>query len=351
MENLTATIRELQVGQQMTVADIKATRADQKDMAAIRARQKDTTTAIKHLKSTQADLEMTLSTRVQRILKSMDESIRSLHEISRHKTFITRLGKKEVMKTLSEATKRGLETKLQEGEHQVCHTGSGNAEICVNKNRPRLPKTTSSRTERLECFPSGGTTKKDFPEQDRPKPEKREYTKNMAPTHYKTAVCERARSNLRATGRIGDKPCSVIVDTGASVTTVRRDIAAGLPQREVTRRMWLRSVSGQNIPILKEAFVKLTLGECQLISWVFVADIVEEFTLGLDVMYAHSAVVDLGRHVLRLGEKEVPLRRPERVSSDLFTNKCYIAYARHDIDAAVDLEGCDEKLPKDGVMK
>ncbi|XP_033608870.1 uncharacterized protein LOC117282612 [Cryptotermes secundus] len=349
MENLIATIREMQVGQQMIVADIKATRADQREMASIWTRQKNTRTATEHLRSTQADLEKTFSTRVQRIMKSTDERIRSLREISTHETFITRLGKKEVMNTLSEATKRGLETKLEEAEDQVCHKGSGNAEICVHKKRPQLPETTSSRTKRLQCLPSGGTTQKDFTEQDRPK---REYTKKMTsvtskpPTHYKTALCERVCSNLRAIGRIGDKPCFVTVDTGASVTFARPDIAAGLPERELTRRMYLRSVSGQITPILKEAFVKLTLGECLLMAWVFVADIIEEFTLGLDVMYAHSAVVDLGRHVLRLGEKEVPLTRPKRVSSNLFTSKCYTAYVPHDTEAAAGLEGCDEKLPQ-----
>jgi hypothetical protein len=325
MEKLISAIQELQVGQQTIVSDIKATRADQKEMAAIRACQAEMGTAIRHLQSARLDFEMTFSTHVQSIMISMDESIRSLREeVSRHDTFITCLGKKQLMNTLSEAAKRGLKTKVVEAEDRVCRESSGNAEICADRRRwekgQLLSGTKSSGTERLVCLPSGGTNQ-DFPEQDRPKPEKREYTKkwelatSCPPPHYTTSVCKTVCSNLRANGRIGDKPCIVTVDTGASVSITRPDMAAGLPERDVTRKTYVRSISGQTLPIFKEALVKLTMGKCLLTAWVFVADITEEFTLGLDIMYAHNAVVDLRRHVLRLGDEEVPLRLPERICS------------------------------------
>jgi hypothetical protein len=41
---------------------------------------------------------------------------------------------------------------------------------------------------------------------------------------------------------------------------------------------------------------------------VFVADITDEFILGRDILLAYDASVDVGRHVLRLGKKEVPVR-------------------------------------------
>jgi hypothetical protein len=303
----------------MIVADIKATRADQKELAAIRASQEEMRTSINHLRSAQVDFEMTFYTHVQSILISMDQSIRRLREeVSIHGTFIKCLGKKQLINKLQDATNRGLETKLAEADDRVCCEGSSNAATCVNRDRrpkgPLLPETKSSRTERLLWLPSGGTIQ-DFPKQDRPQPEKRECMKERESVtsrqpHYTTAAYETVRTNLRVNGRIGDKPCIVTIDTGAAVSIARPDMAAGLPEREVTRKTYVRSVSGQIVPILKEALLKLILGKCLLTAWVFVANITEEFTLGLDIMYPHNAVVDLRRHVLLLGNVEVPLRRP-----------------------------------------
>jgi hypothetical protein len=44
--------------------------------------------------------------------------------------------------------------------------------------------------------------------------------------------------------------------------------------------------------------------------WVFVADITNEFNLGLDILRAYNASVDIGRQTMRLAEEEVPLRSP-----------------------------------------
>jgi hypothetical protein len=41
---------------------------------------------------------------------------------------------------------------------------------------------------------------------------------------------------------------------------------------------------------------------------VFVADIKDDFILGLDILRAYDASVDIGRRVLRLGRDEVPVR-------------------------------------------
>jgi hypothetical protein len=41
---------------------------------------------------------------------------------------------------------------------------------------------------------------------------------------------------------------------------------------------------------------------------VFVADIKDDYILGLDLLRAHDASVDIGRRVLRLGRDEVPVR-------------------------------------------
>jgi hypothetical protein len=66
-------------------------------------------------------------------------------------------------------------------------------------------------------------------------------------------------------------------------------------------------VSGETIPILKERWVKLSLG---LMTWVYVSEITIKFILGLDVLCTHEASMDLGSCVLWLGDEEVPLWLP-----------------------------------------
>jgi hypothetical protein len=72
----------------------------------------------------------------------------------------------------------------------------------------------------------------------------------------------------------------------------------------------LQTASGETILVLKQALVQLTLGRRSLKFWVFVAGVTDEFILGLDVLRAYVASVDLGRHLLQLGQEEVTLWRP-----------------------------------------
>jgi hypothetical protein len=72
----------------------------------------------------------------------------------------------------------------------------------------------------------------------------------------------------------------------------------------------LQTDSGETIPVLKEALVDLTPGQRALSFCVFVADVTDKFILGLNVLRAYDASVNLGRHLLRLGQEEVTLWRP-----------------------------------------
>jgi hypothetical protein len=109
---------------------------------------------------------------------------------------------------------------------------------------------------------------------------------------------------------VGEKPCLETVDTEAYVNVVRPDIATGWPERQPNQRFQLQTVSWEALPILKEVFLTLTLGRRQPKSWVFVADITNEFILGLDILRAYDGSVDLGRQTLRLAEEEVSLWTP-----------------------------------------
>jgi hypothetical protein len=109
------------------------------------------------------------------------------------------------------------------------------------------------------------------------------------------------------------KPCHVTIDAGAFVTVVRTDIVVGLPERRPGQQCVLQVGLGRMIPIVKKVLVELTLGQRALKIWVFVADMWDEFILGLHILWAYDESVDVGCHVLRLGQ-EVPAREAPTAS-------------------------------------
>jgi hypothetical protein len=115
------------------------------------------------------------------------------------------------------------------------------------------------------------------------------------PCYALTVITEKAGPSLVTQGCVGDKPCLVTVGTGAYVTVARPDVAAGWPERQPNPSLTLQTVSGEALPILKEAFLTLTLGRHPLKIWGFVADITNEFILGLEVLSAYDASVKIGR--------------------------------------------------------
>jgi hypothetical protein len=125
------------------------------------------------------------------------------------------------------------------------------------------------------------------------------------PPRYTLSVSEKHNhDSLQAEGWIGEKPCLVTIDAGASVTITRPHITAGLPEKD------LQMASEETLPILKETLVEVTLGQSPIYNWVFVTHILNMFILGLDVMLSHDTSMDLRRHELQLGNEEVPLRHP-----------------------------------------
>jgi hypothetical protein len=111
-----------------------------------------------------------------------------------------------------------------------------------------------------------------------------------------------------------ERPCRVTTDAGAFETVARTDIVVGLPGKKPGRQCVLQVGSGRTIPVMKVALEQLTLGQRALKIWVFVADITDEFILGLDILRAYDASVDVGRHVLRLGQEEMPMREAPTAS-------------------------------------
>jgi hypothetical protein len=73
-------------------------------------------------------------------------------------------------------------------------------------------------------------------------------------------VGKQRHGSLSAKWWIGDKSYLVSVDIWASVTIARPDTTAVLPVTDLITPYFLQMASGEVLPILKEALVKLTLG-------------------------------------------------------------------------------------------
>jgi hypothetical protein len=289
----------------------------QEDIADIKSTTEEIQAAIRYLVATQADFEAIHTERVESALDSVDRKLQSfLQQMNKQETVVTLLGKTELMDSLSMAVKRELRKELAEYKE-----GSTSASCCkdwgTHSKEPLLPETESKGTKRLMCLPCGCLPLNDFSEkyqqhlEERVQYKKEEQSKtSFSPSLHTNGVRGKLYQNLKVDGRVGNKPCLITVDTGASITIIRSDIAVGLPERRLPTMVYLQCMSGRTIPVFKEALAELTLGKRKLKLWVNVADITEEFSLGLDVMYVHDVVVDLKRHILRLDDEEVPLRRP-----------------------------------------
>jgi hypothetical protein len=83
------------------------------------------------------------------------------------------------------------------------------------------------------------------------------------------------------------------VDTRVYVTVTRTDIAAVWPVRQLNQRYTLQTVYGEACPILMAIFLTPTLGRRSIQILVLIANIVNEFILGLDILRAYDASMDL----------------------------------------------------------
>jgi hypothetical protein len=174
----------------------------------------------------------------------------------------------------------------------------------------------------------------------------------VKPSHYAlTGITTKADTALVTQVWVGDKPCLVTVDTGVYVTVARPEIAAGWSEKQLNPSLALQTVSGEALPIMKEVFLTLTLGRRPLKISVFVADITDELILGLDILRACDASVDIGRQTLRLAEEEEEEEEEESLwnpcegprPSSLVVAKDKIMTARlrgHRLESPLGVENC-----------
>lgn len=96
------------------------------------------------------------------------------------------------------------------------------------------------------------------------------------------------------------------VDTGAVISLVRRDIVHGVIQPS-SEKILLRTVTGDAAPVLGECDVKMELGKLKFKHRVLVANIEDDFIMGMDLISQHGLTFDPTQRLLKLGSQSFVL--------------------------------------------
>ncbi|UYV63086.1 K02A2.6-like, partial [Cordylochernes scorpioides] len=121
-----------------------------------------------------------------------------------------------------------------------------------------------------------------------------------------TSRMRRAWDTLMIEIIVNSKKIKATVDTGAMVSLIRKDALRTAP-RPLHRKMMLRTVTGDTAPIEGELDVDIRLGGTRFDHRVLVADIEDEFILGMDIIREHGFTFDPTQGILRLGDESFVL--------------------------------------------
>ena len=120
-------------------------------------------------------------------------------------------------------------------------------------------------------------------------------------------------SQLTVKGSTGGHEINILVDTGSGVTLIREEVWKQIHAKALgtTLQPVLHSVvtaSGEKLNLLGETNVEVTIGEVSEYHFILVAQhLTQECLLGTDFLSQYGCVVDLWRHVIIAGGKDVPL--------------------------------------------
>lgn len=113
-------------------------------------------------------------------------------------------------------------------------------------------------------------------------------------------------------GVVDGRHHALLLDTGATKTIMRPDLLDR--RRTLKTTNWrLRTVTGDAATIHGEAQVTLKIGGASFPHDVLIADIEDEFILGMDVMTKHGFELNLRRGTLRVEGEELVLQHREEV--------------------------------------
>lgn len=132
-------------------------------------------------------------------------------------------------------------------------------------------------------------------------------SKDEAPRILSIRSLGRSADSLVIEGSVNGTPTTFTVDTGAVVSLIRANTVDARNILPLSRRVSLRTVTGDSANVYGEMEVELRLGRMKLYHRVLVADIEDEFILGMDVIKQHGFTFDNKLNILKLGTEEFVL--------------------------------------------
>ncbi|UYV82442.1 K02A2.6-like, partial [Cordylochernes scorpioides] len=117
-------------------------------------------------------------------------------------------------------------------------------------------------------------------------------------------------NGLLLRGFINGRSCDLVIDTGANVTLVRTDVFQNLYPKPVEVRMKpisLQTATGERAKVHHCVLLSIQIGSKIFQHKGYVADIMDECIIGLDVLRQFGLSIDIGRNLLRTSDEDIPL--------------------------------------------
>ncbi|UYV79411.1 K02A2.6-like [Cordylochernes scorpioides] len=117
-------------------------------------------------------------------------------------------------------------------------------------------------------------------------------------------------NGLLLRGFINGRSCDMVIDTGANVTLVRTDVFQNLYPKPAEVRMKpisLQTATGERAKVHHCVLLSIQIGSKIFQHKGYVADIMDECIIGLDVLRQFGLSIDIGRNLLRTSDEDIPL--------------------------------------------
>ncbi|KAI5738489.1 hypothetical protein M8J77_007742 [Diaphorina citri] len=107
-------------------------------------------------------------------------------------------------------------------------------------------------------------------------------------------------------GKVNQRDCNILLDTGASKSILRRDILAETNLKNPDKYT-LKTATGEQSRVYGEIEVTMQLGNVEMRHTFVVADIVDDCILGFDFMMDHGVSMDFGDSTMIIGNAVIPM--------------------------------------------